>query len=104
MTTKGEAHGGTYQELLDWLSRPPSDYGNHSCEHCAVSGDCPVRNFIEDTASPNSCSFYWPPNADKAPGEWYWEQLEKVKEETINARAKVALERDGMIAIETGKN
>lgn len=55
-------------------------YGNHSCDACAVSDDCPIRNLVEDTSSPNSCSFYWPPNAGKEPSEWYWRQLRLIAE------------------------
>ncbi len=75
-----------FKELFDWLSRAPSDYGNHSCDACMVCDVCPVKDFIEDTSTPNSCSFYWPPNADKEPGEWYWKQLNLVAEQTIKTR------------------
>lgn len=72
----GETHGGTLEELLDWLSSPPSDYGNHSCDECISNSDCPVRHYVQDTSIPNSCSFYWPPNAaDQSPTGWYWRQL-----------------------------
>jgi hypothetical protein len=98
----GETHGGTLKELLDWLSSPPSDYGNHSCDACTVSDDCPITGFMENTAVPNSCSFYWPPNADKEPGEWYRRQLARINEETISARVAAALKRDGVLIIETG--
>jgi hypothetical protein len=30
---------------------------------------------IQDTSASNSCSFYWPPNADRSPSAWYWRQL-----------------------------
>jgi len=78
-----------------------SGYGNHSCDACTVNDDCPVKNFVGDTITPNSCSFYWPPNADEEPGEWYWKQLNLVAEQTMEARAKAALEHDGVIVIET---
>jgi hypothetical protein len=85
-----------YAELWDWLSRPPSGYGNHSCDACTVSDDCPVRPLIEDIASssPNSCSFYWPPNAGREPGEWYWRQLKIIAEQTIEARYLAALRKE----------
>jgi hypothetical protein len=91
-----------YRELFDWLSSSSSAYGNHSCDACTVSNDCPLRDFVGNTSTPNSCSFYWPPNADREPGEWYWEQLNLIAEETIKARVEAALKRDGVIIIETG--
>jgi hypothetical protein len=78
-----------YKELFEWLSRPPSGYGNHSCDACTVSDDCPARDFIEDVASPNSCSFYWPPNADKEPSEWYWRQLRRTARRLLDYETKL---------------
>jgi hypothetical protein len=91
-----------YRELFEWLSRPPSGYENHSCDNCTVSGDCLVSGFIEDTSAPNSCSFYWPPNAGKEPSEWYWKQLNQVKERFLEAKIGTALKRDGVLVVETG--
>lgn len=73
----GETHGGTYQELLDWLSSPPSDYGNHSCDDCTSKSRCPLVKFVPDTSKPIVCSFYWPPNADKEPKSGYWMALDR---------------------------
>lgn len=71
-----------YKEPFDWLSSPPSSgYGNHSCNDCVSNPDCPARNFVKDTSTPNSCSFYWPPNADNSPSDWYWRQLGLVAEQ-----------------------
>lgn len=79
-----------------------SGYGNHSCNDCTSNSNCPVRNFVQDVSIPNSCSFYWPPGADTAPSEWYWGQLDLIAQQTIEARVKAALERDGVLVIKIG--
>jgi hypothetical protein len=55
-----------------------------------------VRPLIENitSLSPNSCSFYWPPNAGREPGEWYWRQLKIFVEQTIEARYLAALRKE----------
>lgn len=67
-----------FKELFDWLSRPPSDYGNHSCDDCTSQARCPLVKFVSDTSVSVGCSCYWPPNADKGPGPGYWEHLDEV--------------------------
>lgn len=80
-----------------------SGYGNHSCDDCISNSKCPINKFGQDASVPNSCSFYWPPNADTAPSEMYWKELGLIAQAAQAAKANTALERDGVLVIETGE-
>jgi hypothetical protein len=67
---------------------PANGYGNHSCQNCLASPQCPCKIFVATQyggeSIPNRCSMYWPPNAPAsgfplpASGSSYWTLLQRI--------------------------